>query len=271
MYEGPATNYSNVNMAFVAAYGVLRYETDASIQMRIRNILETQLYAPGLDREARGLGLPFFDYVYAGFRTGGATDAIGSLALTQAMATLTGYPTAPIWEPDMINCDATEIASTHCIGLDGTTMITVLGNVGHGMGLVAQDVVPIAIRPHTDFEHRSDPHRVNGSATSTLDPAGDVIASYWLGRMLDRAGGTTNVSPHARAALPWTTGSHDAGVSMADAATSIDAANDASARPTVSSSSCGCRAGGRAHGPFALLALVALVAAARKRMSTSRA
>jgi MYXO-CTERM domain-containing protein len=264
MYQGPATNYSNVNMAFVAVYGVLRYETDPMIQASIRDILESQLYAPGVDRQASGLGLPFFDHVYAGFRVGGATDSSGMAALTQAMATMTGYPSAPIWEPDMTNCDASEIAAMHCIGLDGTTNITLLGNVGHGNGLVAQDVLPIAIRPHTDFEHRSDPHRVNGSATTTLDPAGDIVASYWLGRMLDRAGGTTNVSPNARAALPWTA-AHDAGVT-------IDAGSDAAMSATHAGDvhTCGCRVQPTSRPPSWLL-LIGMVAALRRRVATSRA
>ncbi len=212
MYQGAATNYSNVNMAFVAIYGVLRYETDRTIQGRIRGILEAQLYAPGLDREARGLALPFFDLEYAGFRVGGARDAAGASARTDALATLGAYPTAPIWNEAVINCDDGEIALGSCLAVDGSTTITLLTAGGHGGLLVAADPVPLAIRPFSDFEHRSDPHRVNGGASSVLDPAGDIVAAYWLGRMLDEAGGTTNVSPPARAALPWTPASRrDAG------------------------------------------------------------
>ena len=266
MYQGAATNYSNVNMAFVAVYGVLRYETDPAIQTRIRAILETQLYAPGVDREPRGLGLPFFDFVYAGFRSGGTTDSAGSSAVTRGMATLVGYPRAPIWEPDVINCDASEITAGQCLGIDGTTMITLLGPVGHGNGLVARDVVPLAIRPHSDFEHRSDPHRVNGSASSTLDPGADIVASYWLGRMLDAAGGTTNVSSHARAALPWTP-PHDAGAMPLDAS-----AEDAGTTPPPSAAHCGCRAASRSRTPMTTLWIgVALLAMARRRVATSAA
>jgi len=268
MYQGAATNYSNVNMAFVAVYGVLRYETDPSIQTRIRTILESQMYAVGVDREARGLALPYFDVVYAGFRDGGATDAAGATAVSDAMSTLSAYPAAPIWETDMQNCDATEIAAGSCIGVDGTTMITLLGAMGHNGSLVARDVVPLAIRPHSDFEHRSDPHRVNGSASSTLDPAGDIVAAYWLGRLLARSGGTTNVSSSARAALPWTPPA-DAGVTHPDAATTPDAGI---ANPCICEPMCGCRASTprRAPGWIVALGLGALVAMKSKRVATSK-
>lgn len=265
MYQGAATNYSNVNMAFVAIYGLLRYETDPSIQARVRAILETQLYAPGLDREARGLALPFFDLLYAGFRDGGAGDTAGATALSDALGTLGDYPQAPIWEPAIVNCDATEIAALSCIGIDGTTSITLLSDPGHGGSLVARDVVPLAIRPHSDFEHRSDPHRVNGGGGSTLDPGGDIVASYWLGRLLDRAGGTTNVSSSARDPLPWTPASErDAGTSAIDAG----ASEDAGAGPAPAAS-CGCHAGARARTPLGLL-LLALLAMKRKRVATSK-
>lgn len=269
MYQAAATNYSNVNMAFVAAYGVLRYETDPTIQARMRDILETQLYAPGVDREARGLALPFFDLLYAGFRDPGATDAAGAMAVTDALGTLGQYPRAPIWEPVIVNCDATEIAAGSCLGIDGTTTITLLTSAGHGGSLVARDVVPLAIRPHSDFEHRSDPHRVNGGGGSTLDPAGDIVASYWLGRLLDRAGGTTNVSPSARAALPWTPPA-DAGVTR-DAAVAADAGALGDAGPTPpASSSCGCHAGRAADAPTTLVVFaLGLLAMKRRRVATS--
>lgn len=270
MYQAAATNYSNVNMAFVAIYGVLRYETDPIIQARIRAILETQLYAPGVDREARGLALPFFDVMYAGFHDGGATGAAGMTAVSDALGTLGGYPVAPIWEPDVINCDATEIAAHACLGIDGTTTIPLLTDPGHGGSVVAMNVVPLAIRPHTDFEHRSDPHRVNGNATSTLDPAGDIVASYWLGRLLGRAGGTTNVSASARAALPWTPASaRDAGV-MRDAG-GADAAADAGTAPAASAS-CGCRAGTGARASWLTLGFLTalLLAMKRTRVATSK-
>jgi hypothetical protein len=45
MYFANETNFSNVNMAFVAAYGLLRYESDPEVGAQIRGILGTELYA----------------------------------------------------------------------------------------------------------------------------------------------------------------------------------------------------------------------------------
>jgi hypothetical protein len=132
---------------------------------------------------------------------------------------------------------------------------------------VAQEITPLAIRPHSDFEHRSDPHRVNGRASSTLDPAGDIVAAYWLGRLLARGGGTTNVSSSARAALPWTPPA-DAGVHP-DAAAPVDAGVDAGPAG-ASDGGCHCRAGVGHTPPSWLLLLGALVAMKRRRVATSK-
>jgi hypothetical protein len=274
MYQGTSTNYSNVNMAFVAIFGVLRYETDPTIQARIRDVLETQIYAPGLDREARHLGLPFFDFVYAGFRSGGAMDTAGGTAVMEGLATLDGYPTAPIWDPAIVNCDAMEIAAGSCVGIDGTTHITIAMGASHGGGQVAVDPVPIAIRPHSDFEHRSDPHRFNGGGSPILGPGGDIVAAYWLGRLLDRTGGTSNVSSHARDPLPWTPASmRDAGTSPDAGASDAGSAVDAGSAPPASGG-CGCRVGTRDPRGGALavvlgLALSARVAMKRRRVAAS--
>ncbi|MBX7194023.1 MAG: hypothetical protein K1X94_18355 [Sandaracinaceae bacterium] len=246
MYQGLGTNYSNVNMAFVAAYGVLRYETDPVIQGAVREVLETSLYAPDVDREARGLGLPFFDFLYAGFRSAGASDAAASTAIGEGLATLNGYRSAPLWDEARINCDEGEIAAGSCLAVDGTTTITLAPDLGRLGTLVAVDPVPIAIRPPSNFEHRSDPHRVNGDGGSRLDPGGDIVAAYWLGQLLSRTSPDDNVSSHAREPLPWTPASaRDAGVPPVDAASEADAGSavvDAGA-VVMPPSGCGCRAG----------------------------
>ncbi len=249
MYQGLGTNYSNVNMAFVAAYGVLRYETDPVVAREVRRVLETELYAPGVDRDACGIGLPFFDFLYAGFREGGAGDAAGATAVTEGRATLTGYRSAPLWDARVVNCDAAETAALSCLAVDGVTMIALAPEPGRLGVLVAVDPVPLAIRPPSNFEHRSDPHRVNGNGGSRLDPGGDIVAAYWLGQLLLRTGGTSNVSPHARDPLPYVPASmRDAGP-RPDAATVTDAGEamtiDAGADVVPPTASCQCAL----HGP----------------------
>jgi hypothetical protein len=269
MYQGLGTNYSNVNMAFVAAFGVLRYETDPNINAAIRLLLERSLYAPGVDREARGLGLPFFDFLYAGFRSEGASDALASTAITEGVATLNGHRSAPLWDVARVNCDEAETAAGTCLAVDGTTTLTLAPALGRLDTLVAVDPLPIAIRPPSNFEHRSDPHRVNGSGSTRLDPGGDVVAAYWLGQLLSRSSPEDNVSIHAREPLPWTPASaRDAGVTPSDAALDVDggaSALDAGAT-TVEPSGCGCRAIGASDraSPVLLASLLALGAVGRR-------
>lgn len=199
MYTGTTTNYSNVNMAFVAAYGVLRYESDAKLARRARVILESHLYAPGKDREARGLGQSLFDFMYAGFRTDGVSAA-GATAMEEGLRTLREAKGAPTWDVAVENCDAAEIASRTCIGVDGTA-IAISPTGGRGGSVVAVEPVPMRIRPTSNFWWRSDPHSVNGSGGTRLNPSGELATAYWLGRFLASGTGSDplrNVSPHAR-------------------------------------------------------------------------
>lgn len=249
MYLGTMTNFSNVNMAFVAMWGLLRYETDPYLRAELVRILHEDLYAPGADREARGLGLSLFDFMYAGFR--GALDAEGQRAIAEGTTTLRGYASGPVWDPEIINCDDAELASRDCIGLDGTP-IRIADTLGRGGGFVAEMPVPIAIRPPSNFEHRSDPHRVNGGGGSRLNPAGDMYTAYWMGRLLLASSDPdANLSPHARPPLPWMTSSMEDGGVEGDAGI------------VSGSSGCGCRASpGRA--PFALLFAILFVRLSRR-------
>ena len=197
IYFGTATNFSNVNMAFVAAYGLLRYENDPELAQIYRTVLEAELYAPGVDREARGLGQSFFDFMYAGFRVGGSFGP-GEDALGQGIATLGEAPAAPYWDTEVVNCDAAEIASLDCVASDGTPL-PLSDEEGWKGGVVAIDPVPMRLRPPTNFEWRSDPHSVNGGGSTRLNPGAGFYTAYWMGRFLQRTtDGLDNISPRAR-------------------------------------------------------------------------
>lgn len=278
MYMNEATNYSNVNMAFCSAYGLMRYENDPALRAAARKILEEVAYAPGRSREAKGLGQSFFDFMYAGFRVGGATGP-GATAVNEGTTTLQSWRSPPTWDINVTNCDAAEIAAGSCLAVDGTTTITIAPGTGHGGGLVATDVLPITIRPPSDFEWRSDPHDFNGGGDgSLLDPGGDFHAAYWMGRFLSDTG--DNLSPHARD-LPAEGGVPDAG--SAGAAGNADASagsggsggaagnanapgGSAGASASNDSGGCGCHAAGSRH-PLqgTLAALLALAALSRRR------
>jgi uncharacterized protein (TIGR03382 family) len=194
MYTGSDTNYSNVNMAFVAAYGLLRYENDDDLAADFRSILEDKLYDAG----ARGLGQSFFDFLYAGFRFGGSLIGPGADAVDDGIATLAGFHTVPYWDDAVTNCDDQELASLMCTASDGT-QLALSSEEGWGGGIVAVDPLPIELQPPSNFHWRSDPHSVNGGGGPRLNPGGDFQAAYWMGRMLVRStDGTANVSPFAR-------------------------------------------------------------------------
>jgi len=191
MYLGSETNFSNVNMAAVAFYNILRYEGDPDIRGRFAIGVEEQFYNPGKDRQAKGLKLPFFDLLYTAFRHTG-TDA---QALADAMESLRDWHEPPYFDIHMENCDSSEIASGNCTGLDGTPIE--LESPGSD---VPVDPVPIRIRPPSNFENRSNPYTVNGGGGGDrLDPGGCFRSSYWLGRLLVSSSSSwENMSPFAR-------------------------------------------------------------------------
>jgi hypothetical protein len=260
MYFGEQTNYSNVNMAFVAAYGVLRYESDSAIALRARGILHDHLYAPDKDREARGLGQSFFDFLYAGFRVGEAS--VGRTAVAEGVATLREFPPPPYWNPAVENCDAAEIAAGSCTAIDGTTAITIAPELGRHDSVVAVDPLPKRLRPPSNFEWRGDPHGVNGGGGNRLNPGGGFHGAYWLGRYL-RAGttGFENVSPLAREAPPRSAPT-DAGTVPADAGTMP---------PGDGGDGCGCttaRSSGASAWPLAFALALTIARACRSRRAS---
>jgi MYXO-CTERM domain-containing protein len=254
MYLGHQTNYSNVNMAFVAIYNVLRYETDPAIGKRLRSILEQQLYAPGVGGEARGLQQPFFDLIYVAFRSGG-TGGAGAAARGDALLSLDELPAAPYWDREVINCDAGEIASLSCTGIDGTPLQIV--STGGGTAAAAT-TVPMRIRPPTNFMWRSDPRDLEGGGSTRLNPGGELHCAYWMGRLLQAASdGGANVSSVARPPLP---------ASPADAGVDARAGDG---RASNGGCGCGLAAGSARPTVAALLLAVILLGVAYRRQHRS--
>jgi MYXO-CTERM domain-containing protein len=200
MYLGAKTNYSNVNMAAIGFATLGRFETDAYVRGQIGAALGTQFWAAGSDRDASHVEQAWFDAIWAAYGTGATADL-----RTRIARDLSGFPPAPCLERDRVNCDEAEIAAQSCVGIDGTSMIEIVGT-GHGGQPVAKDIVPIAIRPDTDFAWRSDPHEVNGAASTKMDPRGDWLAAYWLARASELGAPDANLSVFARAPLPYTLG-----------------------------------------------------------------
>jgi hypothetical protein len=188
IYLGYATNYSNVNMAWVSAFNLLHTETDETLRGSYLRTLDG-LWGEGDSRAPATFGGAWYAVLYAALAA--ADDAV----VTTALEDLRGWPDPPYWNDEVVNCDADEIAAGVCLAMDGVTEIELYGEMvdgvfqaGESRGAypVAKTLVPRSVRPPSDFEWRSDPYRVNEGGGDRLDPGGDFRAAYWSGRYLAR-------------------------------------------------------------------------------------
>jgi MYXO-CTERM domain-containing protein len=225
------TNFSNVNMAFVSIYGVLRYETDPALRTTYQTILEGDLWDGPRPHMGLAMQQAFFNLLYAGFRAGATDDTQAN----NAVASLAEWPAPPYWHAAVENCDTAEISAGSCIAIDGTTTITLDEVAARGGGAASETALPKRLRVPNNFEWRSDPRVVNGGGGDRLNPGGDFRAAYWLGRFLVRSSDSDdNVSPIARnpdgSGGPTPIGT-DAGVVMDAAGTDALSGEDATAEP----------------------------------------
>lgn len=188
LYQGEQTNFSNVNMLAIALATIGRIETNVAVRAQI-SALVAKFWDSGDSRSAVHAKQPWFDVIVAGF--GGVPRPEVHARIREQ---LVGYPAAPTFQRDRINCDAGEIAARSCLAVDGVTMLTLSSKAGRGGSVVATSAVPIGVRPDTNFAWRSDPFGVNDGASNRLNPRGDWLAAYWLARLLDRDP-TKNVLP----------------------------------------------------------------------------
>jgi len=183
------TNFSNVNMAFVSAWGVLRYETDPDLRATFHQMFDSELWDLGHPHDGAHIQQAFFNLLRSGLN-GNDVDTTASAA-----AQLGEFATPPYFDTAVENCDAGELAAGSCIAIDGETEIALV-EAGSNLSRTA---LPKRLRPPSNFEWRSDPRSVNGGGGVRLDPGGDLRSAYWMGRILlatpDPEG---NLSPHAR-------------------------------------------------------------------------
>jgi hypothetical protein len=190
-----STNFSNVNMAWVGAYGLLRYETDPGLRDAYQAMLFDELWDTGRPHDGLAIQQAFFNVMYSGFAAGGNDASATANAIDQ----LNQWMDPPYYNPVIENCDAAELAAGTCIGIDGTTVITIDDVPARGGGVAAEDPVPMSIRPPSNFEWRSDPRSVNGGGGIRLNPGGDFRSAYWMGRLLQvSSNGDDNISEVAR-------------------------------------------------------------------------
>ncbi len=286
IFTGVSTNYSNVNMLAIALATLGRFETDAYVRARIQATLDAQFWNAGSDRDASHVQQAWFNSVYGAYGTLHPPEI-----RTRVAANLAGFQTPPAFERDVLNCDPGEIDAGACTAVDGTTQITLEAQPGHGGELEAVAVVPKDIRPDSNFEWRSDPHRVNGTGSTKMDHGGDWLAAYWLARASDLEDASKNISPYARAPLPYTlsdggaggaggtggasTGGSSSSSSTSSSSTAASASSSSSGgtKPAAASGCSACAAAGAPQSAFEALgaggALAAALfgAAARRRRS----
>ena len=195
VFMGEPTNFSNVNMLAIAWATLLRTETNPTVRAELLNSLEHAFWDTGNSRDVSHVKQAWFDAVYAAFAPGADTHVLAE----RIREDLSEFQPAPAFERDRTNCDDQEIAAGSCVAVDGKTVIHPSKNGNHGGSLVAKELVPMSVRPDSDFEWRSDPFEINGSGSSLMDPRGDYLAAYWFARLFDRDP-TRNLSPNAR---PW--------------------------------------------------------------------
>jgi hypothetical protein len=224
MYQDESTNFSNVNMMAIALATLGRVESDPNVRARLSEMID-KFWDAGDSRSAVHVEQPWFDVIVAGFGGSPRPDVPGRMR-----AALLGYAPAPTFQRDRVNCDDGEIAAGSCLAIDGKTTLTVAAKRGHGGAVVATAPLALAIRPDTNFAWRSDPFGVNDGASNRLNPRGDWLAAYWLGRLLDRDP-TKNVLPSDLRIPP----PEDAGSSSGD-----DPAGPSSADSSDDGGGCGC-------------------------------
>jgi len=189
---GVGTNFSNFNMAFQGIWLALRYLDDSKAPSGARGHVQEGLahilYDNGGPRQPAEMGQSLFDFAYAGGMSGASVFGVMSQApdegaMARGVQTLREFVKPPYWEFAVENCDAAELEAKHCLCVDGETEIDVIGEAGWKGSLVAQQVIPMRIRPPSNYFWRSNPYGPNGGGDGgRLMPGVDFRYAYWLGR-----------------------------------------------------------------------------------------
>jgi hypothetical protein len=254
MYTEESTNFSNVNMLAIALATLGRTETDATVRGQVQDLIEK--FWGTQSRAASHTEQPWYDVIVAGFGRAARTEVPERM-----QRNLAGYPPAPTFQRDRVNCDDAEIAARSCLAVDGVTRITISEAKGWGGAPVATALVPLTVRPDSNFLWRSDPYGVNAGGGNRLNPRGDWLAAYWLGRLLDRDP-AKNASPASTPPIPI----------PPPGAEGEPPRDPAPAATPGDGGGCGCRIRGSPHGRAALAALIPLALVwLTRRVTTGRA
>jgi hypothetical protein len=190
---GYGSNFSMYNMIFQGGWLAQRYLRDPAARAEVRRGIDVALYDRGGIRQPREQKQTFFDFTYVASLLGesvyttptASLDTLGETAVANGLETLGEWRGVPYWNVGENNCDEAEIESGDCIGADGTE-ITVLGPIGRNGDLIAEEPVPMRIRPASNYWWRSNPYKPNGGGDGReLYPGSDFRFAYWMGRWFE--------------------------------------------------------------------------------------
>ncbi|MBS2012215.1 MAG: hypothetical protein JST00_04980 [Deltaproteobacteria bacterium] len=244
MYQNEGTNFSNVNMLAIALATLGRIEDDPAVRGQLLDLVDKFWDPGGQSRSAKNTQQPWFDVIVAGFGRGAKMEVPDRMKTN-----LLGISAAPSFQRDRVNCDAGEIAALSCTAVDGSTPLSLASAKGWGGIVVARNVVPHAVRPDTNFLWRSDPFAVNAAGGNRLNPRGDWLAAYWLGRLLDRDPSKNVIArPGAPPAPPGSTSGGTSGASTSPGDDAAGTSGGTSDTSTDGAESGSCRASAHAIG-----------------------
>ena len=203
LYMGLDTNTDVPDMTAIALFLGLYLETDDSVRASLRRYLEDGWWAPANQPFAASLSKQtLWHSLYLAVTDRNDRQSVADQLASQLAAFPAGAPTSGgYWDDARINCDETELAAGTCTAIDGKTIITIAGRDRNGTPLATEALDP-SIRPNSNFNARSNPFSVNGWGSSMmLNPGGDLLASYWMGRYFELGAGG-NRSPNALVHMP---------------------------------------------------------------------
>jgi len=198
IYTGIMTNFDNPDMTAVALWLALYLENDPEIADVLRGFLEDGWWnREGESHTASKCKQPFWSTIYMTLTDKGVTDEL----IEETVDLLLGFDLGPYWNDQRINCDAQELEAGECLAVDGKTVLTIAGTADND--IMATQALHPSIRPPSNFDSRSNPFEVNGGGGPRLNPGGDLLAAYWIGRYMQARGeGEFNLSPFARDHMP---------------------------------------------------------------------
>lgn len=189
---GVGSNFSSYNMAFAGGFLAQRYLCSDDARSAVAASISSTVYDNGGERQPAEQGQSLYDFVHAlaaggGTAYGPMSEPTDEAAIARGLASLEGFAAPPFWDEERINCDEQELAAGSCAAVDGTTVVTPLGEVGWNDKLVAEQPLPMSIRPPSNYYWRSNPYAINGGGDGTrLLPAVDFRFAYWMARWARR-------------------------------------------------------------------------------------